>query len=108
MIRKYPSLKSELSETSSYISEWMNSSRGIPLTQYVTGRGISRAMTSSSIRFTYYPDFVSEIEKSKNIFQDLSKYTQFGVWINIAKTDPTLMECFFVFIVWARHFTLIL
>lgn len=98
MVRKYPSLRSELPEVSSYISEWMNRGRAIPLTQYVTGRGINRVMTSSSIRFTYYPDFVSEIDKSKNIFQDLSQYTQFGVGINIAKTDPTLMECFFVFL----------
>lgn len=55
-------------------------------------------MTNNSVKFTYYPDFVAEIEKSENVFGNVTRFNQVGVNLGISRTEATLMECYFVFL----------
>ena len=77
----------------------MNGIRNFPLNQYLLSKNITRPLTFTSIRFTYYPDFIGELQKSLIIFGDISKYKQMAVGLGITRNDNTVMECYFVFLV---------
>lgn len=96
--RRNAGIKQENPKLSEDIGEWLRSVRRQDFYDYLVDRNYRTAMSWSSFKVNYSPNWFDQIEANQSFLLTMGRYTQVGLSIAIDQTNQANMECFAVFL----------